>query len=89
MKELTRGILLIFGLIFILSIIDGMGNADAVTLLNTSNSNSTANNDTSILNSTSHNATLPNTIGSILEDNETGSIASLPAKCLGSALCPD
>ena len=66
-----------------------MKNAIAVTLLNDSNNNSTTNNSTSVLNSTSQNATIPNTIDSIPEDENSGSIASIPGKCLGSALCPD
>lgn len=61
----------------------------AVTLLDASNSNSTLNNDTSVLNRTSENATALDTIDSIPNDNESGSISSLPGKCLGSALCPD
>ena len=72
-----------------LSIIDGTEMAHAVTLLNISNSNSTLDNNSSILNNMGLNSTAPNANDSILEDDESGSIASLPGKCLGSALCPD
>ena len=89
MKEMIKGILLIFSLISMLSIINSTEIAQAVTLLNTSNINSTMNNDTSVQNRTGGNFTTPNILDSIPEDNETGSIASLPGKCLGSALCPD
>lgn len=89
MKELIKGIILILSLLLMLSIIDGTEIAHGVTLLNISNSNSTLNNDTSILNNTTRNSTAPNTIDSSPEDDESGSIASLPGKCLGSALCPD
>lgn len=74
---------------FMLSILDDTEIAHAVTILNMSNDNSTMNNNSSVLNSTSGNSTEPNTIDSILEDDKSGSIASLPGKCLGSALCPD
>ena len=84
---------MVFGLIFSTSIIFGAQDGGAITLLNTSNANSTTNNSSSILNSTNQNATIPNTIiDSIPEDENSGSIASipiLPGKCLGSALCPD
>jgi hypothetical protein len=89
MRELIKGILLILSLILILSIIDGTEMAHAVTLLNISNSNSTLDNNSSILNNMSRNSTAPNANDSILEDDESGSISSLPGKCLGSALCPD
>lgn len=89
MKDLIKGIVLISSLLLMLSIIDGTEIAHGVTLLNITNSNSTLNNDTSILNNTTRNSTAPNTIDSTPEDNESGSIASLPGKCLGSALCPD
>jgi hypothetical protein len=89
MKELIIGILLIFGLIFMLSIMDGTEIAHAVSILNISNGNSTMNNNSAILNSTSGNSTAPYTIDSIPGDDKSGSIASLPGKCLGSALCPD
>jgi hypothetical protein len=46
-------------------------------------------NNSSILNNMSRNSTAPNANDSILEDDESGSISSLPGKCLGSALCPD
>lgn len=72
-----------------LSIMDGWEIAHATTTLDISNGNSTMNNNSSILNSTSGNSTWPNTIDSIPEDDKSGSIASLPGKCLGSALCPD
>jgi len=72
-----------------LSIIDGTEMAHAVTLLNISNSNSTLDNNSSILNNMSWSSTAPNANDSILEDDESGSISSLPGKCLGSALCPD
>ncbi|HEY7757354.1 MAG TPA: hypothetical protein VIA08_03895 [Nitrososphaeraceae archaeon] len=89
MKEMIKGILLIFSLISMLYIINSTEIGQAVTLLNTSNTNSTMNNDTSIQNGTGGNFTTPNILDSIPEDNETGGIASLPGKCLGSALCPD
>lgn len=92
MKDLTNRFLLVVGLILMVSIIAGTETVNALTLLNSSNSNSTTNNDTSVLNNTSQNATSPITVDSIVEDNESGSIASLPSlpgKCLGSALCPD
>lgn len=72
-----------------LSIINSTEIAQAVTLLNISNTNATMNNDTSVQNSTDGNFTTPNILDSIPEDNESGGIASLPGKCLGSALCPD
>lgn len=89
MKELIKGIILILSLLLMLSIFDGTEIAHGMTLLNISNSNSTLNNDTSILNNTTRNSTAPNMIDSTPEDDESGSIASLPGKCLGSALCPD
>ena len=89
MKEKIKGIVLIFGLISMLSIINSTEIAQAVTLLNISNTNATMNNDTSVQNSTDGNFTTPNILDSIPEDNESGGIASLPGKCLGSALCPD
>ena len=89
MKELISGILLTFSLILILSNIDGTEMAYAATLLNISNSNSTLESNSSILNNMGLNSTAPNANDSILEDDESGSIASLPGKCLGSALCPD
>jgi hypothetical protein len=89
MKEMIKGILLIFGLIFMLSIINPTEIAQAVTLLNTNNTNSTMNNDSSVQNNTGGNFTTPNILDSMPEDDESGGIASLPGKCLGSALCPD
>lgn len=89
MKGMIRGILLIFGLLIMLSIINSTEIAQAVTLLNTSITNSTTNNTTSTQNSTADNSTTPNILDSIPEDDESGGIASLPGKCLGSALCPD
>ena len=86
---MIKGILLILSLILMLSIIDGTEMAHAVTLLNISNSNSTLESNSSILNNMGLNSTAPNANDSILEDDESGSIASLPGKCLGSALCPD
>jgi hypothetical protein len=88
MKDLIKGIILILSILLMLSIIDGTEIAHGVTLLNISNSNSTLNNDTSTLNNTTRNSTA-NTIDSTPEGDESGSIASLPGKCLGSALCPD
>jgi hypothetical protein len=85
----TKGFLLIFGLIFILSITNSTEITQAVTLPNISYSNSTINSNTSILNSTGGNSTTPNISDSIPEDEESGGIASLPGGCLGSALCPD
>lgn len=69
-------------------IIVGMETAHSVTLLNISK-NSTMNNNSSVLKSTGGNSTVPNTIDSIPDEEKSGSIASLPGKCLGSALCPD
>jgi hypothetical protein len=89
MKVLIKGILLILSPLLMLYMIDGTEIAHGVILLNTSNSNSTLNNDTSIINNTTRNSTSPSAINSIPEDNDSGSIASLPGKCLGSALCPD
>ena len=89
MKELIKAIILILNLIFMFSIIDSMEIAYAVPLLNMSNTNSILNNNTSTLNNMSQNSTAPNTSDSIPEDDESGSISSLPGKCLGSALCPD
>jgi hypothetical protein len=89
MKKLTKRFLLIVSIILMLSIIDGTEPVDAVTLLNMSKNNLTTNNNTSILNITGENSTALNTIDSIPEDDRSGSISSLPGKCLGSALCPD
>ncbi|HJR85295.1 MAG TPA: hypothetical protein VJ772_08015 [Nitrososphaeraceae archaeon] len=86
---MIKGILLIFGLIFMLSIINPTEIAQAVTLLNTNNTNSTMNYDSSVQNNTGGNFTTPNILDSMPEDDESGGIASLPGKCLGSALCPD
>lgn len=72
-----------------LSNIYGTEMAYAATLLNISNSTSTLESNSSILNNMGPNSTAPNANDSILEDDESGSIASLPGKCLGSALCPD
>jgi hypothetical protein len=72
-----------------LSIINPTEIAQAVTLLNTNNTNSTMNNDSSVQNNTGGNFTTPNILDSMPEDDESGGIASLPGKCLGSALCPD
>ncbi|HKQ21400.1 MAG TPA: hypothetical protein VJS91_05135, partial [Nitrososphaeraceae archaeon] len=73
MRVLIKGILLVFGLILISPFIFGTEKGGAVTLLNTSNANSTTNNNTSALNSTSQNTTIPNTIDSIPEDDKSGS----------------
>ena len=89
MKEMIKGILLIFSLISMLFITNSTEITQAVTLLSTSNTNSTINNDTSVQNGTGENFTTPNILDSIPEDNETGGIPSLPGKCLGSAICPD
>ena len=89
MKEMIKGILLIFGLIFMLFFINSTEVTQAVTLPNTSNTNSTTNSNTSVQNSTTGNSTIPNILDFIPENNESGGIASLPGKCLGSALCPD
>lgn len=91
MKKLIKGFFLLFAVIPMLSIIGGTQIVNAVTLLNISNSNSTTDNNSSILNGTNQNTTVPTTIDSIQEDNRSGNIASLPSigKCLGSALCPD
>ena len=89
MKEMIKGILLIFGLIFMLFFINSTEVTQAETFLDTSNTNSTTNNNTSVQNSTTGNSTTPNILDSIPEDDASGGIASLPGKCLGSALCPD
>jgi hypothetical protein len=90
MKELIKAILLILSLISMFSIFDSMEIAYAVPLLNMSNTNSILNNNTSsTLNNMSQNSTAPNASDSIPDDDESGSISSLPGKCLGSALCPD
>jgi hypothetical protein len=88
MKELIRVSLLILNIILMLFIIDITEPTHAVTLLNTSNNNLTLNNNTSTLNNISRNSTTLNANDSISEDDESGSISSLP-KCFGSALCPD
>lgn len=89
MKKLIKVILLFLSIILMFYIIDRMEIAHAATLLNISNSNSTLNNNTLILNNMNQNSTLPYANNSIPEDDESGSISSLPDKCLGSALCPD
>ena len=86
---MIKGILLIFGLIFMLLFINSTEVTQAVTLPNTSSTNSTTNNNTSVQNNTGGNFTAPNILDSMPEDDESGGIASLPGKCLGSALCPD
>jgi len=83
---LSRGILIISFLAAMMSILGGPQNGYgiAVNVLNITNSNTTD------VNSAGGNAAVPDTQrGSLSEDNETGSIVSLPGKCLGSALCPD
>ncbi len=61
-----------------------LGYGDALNVLNKTNTNNTD------VNGAGGNATLPDTqTGSLSEDDKMGNIASLPGKCLGSALCPD
>jgi hypothetical protein len=87
MRRLIKFTLLLFGLIFILSTIESIEGGNSVALLNTGII--IIDNNTSVLNSTNENLTAQNTTDSIPEDDKSGSIASLPGKCLGSALCPD
>jgi len=75
-----------------ISIFEGL-TLNYVNALNISNSSTSQNN---ITNSTvnekeiSGNSTVIDTETNLPpESDETGSIASLPGKCLGSALCPD
>jgi len=57
---------------------------NAVNVLNKTNANITG------VNGAGGNATVPDTqTDSLSEDDKMGNIASLPGKCLGSALCPD
>ena len=93
-----REVMLIFLFVTILlvptsiSIFEGL-TLNYVNALNISNSSTSQNN---ITNSTvnekeiSGNSTVIDSETSLPpESDETGSIASLPGKCLGSALCPD
>ena len=53
-------------------------------------SNNITNSTTAGINNTDGNSTASNTqTGSVPNDDKTGIIASIPGKCLGSALCPD
>jgi hypothetical protein len=57
---------------------------NALNVLNKTNTNITD------VNGAGGNATVPGTqTDSLSEDDKMGNIASLPGKCLGSALCPD
>jgi hypothetical protein len=61
-----------------------IGHGNALVELNMTNTNTTD------VYGAGGNATVPDTqTGSKSEDGETGNIAGLPGKCLGSALCPD
>ena len=61
-----------------------LSHGNALNVLNKSNTNITDGNGGG------QNATAPGIqTDSLSEDNKTGNIASLPGKCLGSALCPD
>lgn len=53
-------------------------------------SNNITNATSAGINNTRGNSTTSNTqTGSVPDDDKTGIIASIPGKCLGSALCPD
>lgn len=84
---MSTGILIISVLAAMISILGGpqqLGYANALNVLNMTNTNTTD------VNGAGGNATVPDSqTGSVSEDDKTGSIASVPGKCLGSALCPD
>jgi hypothetical protein len=85
-KELSTGILIISVLAVMISILGGPQLSYATTpiVLNMTNTNTTD------VNGTDGNATVPDTQKDFVsEDDKMGGIASLPGKCLGSALCPD
>jgi hypothetical protein len=52
-------------------------------------SNNITNVTTTGINNTGGNSTANTQTGSVSDDDKTGNIASIPGKCLGSALCPD
>lgn len=82
---MSTGILIISILAVMISL-DGpqLGYATTPIVLNMTNTNTTD------VNGTSGNATIPDTQKDVVsEDDKMGGIASLPGKCLGSALCPD
>jgi hypothetical protein len=86
LKELSPGILIIPVLAVMISILSGpqLGYATTPIVLNMTNTNTTDINDAG------GNATIPDTQKDFVsEDDKMGGIASLPGKCLGSALCPD
>jgi hypothetical protein len=79
--------------ILIVSLLAGMistlGSAD-ISNGNELISNNTTNATNAGINNTGGNSTASNTqTGSVSDDDKTGNIASIPGKCLGSALCPD
>jgi hypothetical protein len=83
---MSAGILIISVLASMLSILGGpqLGYATTLIVLNMTNTNTTD------VNGAGGNATVPDTQTDFAsEDDKMGDIASLPGKCLGSALCPD
>jgi hypothetical protein len=85
-KEMSTGILIISVLAAMISILGGpqLGYATTLIALNMTNTNTTD------VNGTGGNTTVPDTQTDFVpEDDKKGDIASLPGKCLGSALCPD
>jgi hypothetical protein len=83
---MSTGILIISVLAAMISILGGpqLGYATTLIVLNMTNTNTTD------VNGTGGNATVPDTQTDFVpEDDKMGDIASLPGKCLGSALCPD
>jgi hypothetical protein len=92
MKEMSTGILIISILAAMIPILGGpqLGYATTLIVLNMTNTNTTNTTNTTDLNGAGGNATVPDTqTDSLSEDDKMGNIASLPGKCLGSALCPD
>lgn len=83
---MSTGILIISVLAAMISILGGpqLGYATTPMVLNMTNTNTTD------VNGAGGNATVPDTQKDFVsEDDKMGDIASLPGKCLGSALCPD
>lgn len=82
---MRTGILIISVLAVMISILGGpqLGYATTPILLNMTT-------NTTDVNGAGGNATVPDTQKDFVsEDDKMGDIASLPGKCLGSALCPD
>jgi hypothetical protein len=85
-KEMSTDILIITVLTATIIILGSpqIGHGNALVELNMTNTNTTD------VYGAGGNATVPDTqTGYKSEDGETGNIAGLPDKCLGSALCPD